>query len=120
MAVASLVLGICSILFVFTPPIVSIMGIMTGAVGIVLSVQARRQEPSDMATGGLVTSIIGCSLSLVINLACAACIYGGIKAVDWSGTNQQIPKISKSLEDFTKSLKELEKEANKKAETKNK
>jgi hypothetical protein len=114
MAVASLVLGIFSIILIFTGPF-SFIGIILGGVGIVLGAVARKQEPSDVATGGLVTSIIGCSVAMVFNLACIACFIGGKKAFDEAVKNPQMPQITKSLEEFTKGLKELEKEANKEA-----
>lgn len=120
MAVASLVLGIFSILFAFTGPI-SIIGVILGAVGIVLGALARKSEPSDMATGGLVTSIVGCAMALLFNLACVACIMGGKKAFENAAKDpKSMPQISKSLEEFTKGLKELEKEANKEAAGKKK
>ncbi len=115
MAVASLILGIFSILFSFTGPI-SFIGIILGAAGIVLGALARKKEPSDTATGGLVTSIIGCAMALLFNLACVACFMGGKKIFEETAKNpQNMPKITKSLEEFTKGLKELEKEANKEA-----
>lgn len=119
MAIASLVLGIFSILFALTGPI-SFIGIFLGAAGIVLGVLARKQQPSDVATGGLVTSIIGTVISLLINLACAACLYGGFKMFEDASKNpqSQVPVITKSLEDLAKGLKDLEKEANKQAEKK--
>jgi hypothetical protein len=115
MAIASLILGIFSIIFAFTGPI-SFIGIILGAVGIVLGVLARKKEPSDVATGGLVTSIIGCVVSLLLNLACIACIYGGMKMFDEPLKNPQMPVITKSLEDLAKGLKEMEKDANKPAD----
>ncbi len=114
MAVASLILGVFSIIFSFTGPI-SFIGIIVGAVGIVLGSLARKKDPSDVATGGLVTSIIGCSAALIFNLACLACIVGGTKAFDEASKNHKMPQLSRSLEEFTKGLKELEKEANKEA-----
>lgn len=112
MAVASLILGVFSIIFSFTGPL-SFIGIIVGAVGIVLGSLARKKDPSDVATGGLVTSIIGCAAALIFNLACLACIVGGTKVFEEASKNQKMPQLSRSLEEFTKSLKELEKEANK-------
>jgi len=115
MAIASLVFGICSILSVLSGPF-SFFGIFIGAAGIVLGVFARKQEPSDIATGGLVTSIIGTLVSLLINLACVACIYGGFKMFDEAAKGPQMPVITKSLEDLARELKALEKETNKRTE----
>jgi hypothetical protein len=114
MAIASLILGIFSILFSLTGPI-SFIGIILGATGIVLGVLARKKEPSDVATGGLVTSIIGCVMALLFNIACVACLYSGKKIFEDAAKNPQMPVITKSLEDLTKGLKDLEKTANKEA-----
>jgi hypothetical protein len=113
MAVASLVLGIISIMFFFTGPF-SFIGIMFGIVGIVMGVLARKSEPENsLSTGGLVTSIIGCVLSLLLNMACIACLTGGKKIFDQAAKD---PQVQKSFEDFTTKLKQLEQEANKEAQ----
>jgi len=113
MAVASLVLGILSILFVFTGPF-SFIGIILGIIGIVTGVLARREEPENtLSTGGLVTSIIGCALSLLLNIACIACITGSKSIFDQAAKD---PQVQKSFDDFTKKLKQLEQEANKEAQ----
>ena len=72
MAVASLVLGIVSLVFTFVVPLVFITWILA-IVGIVEAVAAKRQGYVEgMATAGLVCSIIALSLGAVIFLACAA------------------------------------------------
>lgn len=112
MPVASLVLGILSILFVFTGPF-SFIGVILGIIGIVMGVLARKSEPENtLSTGGLVTSIIGCALSLLLNIACIACITGSKSIFDQAAKD---PQVQKSLDDFTRKLKQLEEEANKKA-----
>jgi len=113
MAVASLVLGILSILFVFTGPF-SFIGIILGIIGIVTGVLARREAPENtLSTGGLVTSILGCALSLLLNIACIACITGSKSIFDQAAKD---PQVQKSFDDFTKKLKQLEQEANKEAQ----
>ncbi len=72
MAVASLVLGIiATVLAVFGGGwIAAIIGI----VGIILGALARKNNPGNgMATAGLVLSIIGTVLGLLIYIACLAC-----------------------------------------------
>lgn len=70
MAVASLVLGIVSLVFLLLVPFVSVI---TGLVGIILGAQARKNpEQHGMATAGLVCSIIGLVISLVTVIACVA------------------------------------------------
>lgn len=75
MGVASLVLGIisliigvfCSTLFGWVGAIVGILGIILGALG------RQNTEKSGMATAGLVCSIIGTVLSLILYIACMSC-----------------------------------------------
>jgi len=119
MAIASLVFGILSILFIFTGPF-SFVGIILGGVGIVLGALSRKQGPSDVATGGLVTSIVGCAMAMLFNLACIACFIGGKKVLEEAAKNPPMPQITKSLDDLTKGLKKLEQEANKKTLQNNK
>ena len=72
MAVAGLVLGICSIgfgLFFWW------LGLILGIIGVVLASMAKKEAPQNgMATGGFVCSIIGIALNLVYFVACAACL----------------------------------------------
>lgn len=71
-AIASLVLGILSIVFAF---VYIYVGLIAGVVGIVLGVKARKETPSGLATAGFVCSIVGTALSAVL-LVCALCVVG--------------------------------------------
>ena len=84
MAVASLVLGIVSIVFATIIPGLQMVGTITGVVGIILGALARKvPEQKKMATGGLVCSIIGLILSVIFLVACAACVttVGGLSSM---------------------------------------
>ena len=73
MAVASLVLGIVSLVIGAIFPYLGIYGAIAGVVGIVLAVLAKKKgEKKGMATAGLVCSIIGLVLCVVLYIACAA------------------------------------------------
>ena len=76
-AIASLVLGILSIVLAFLYWWVGLIG---GIVGIVLGVQARKENPSSLATAGFVCSIIGVVLCCLM-LACAFCALGTLGAI---------------------------------------
>jgi hypothetical protein len=70
MAVASLVLGILSIILSFTG-----FGFLFGIIGLILAILARRQlnaENRGLATGGLVTSLVGMFLPLIFVFTCLA------------------------------------------------
>jgi len=72
MAVASLVLGIVSIVLSF---IVNWIGAIPAIIGIILGALGRKDPAKKgMATGGLVCSIIGFILSIILLIACAACV----------------------------------------------
>jgi len=110
MAVASLVLGIVSIIFAFTG-FLAFIGAITGIVGIILGALAMKNlkaenQPTGMATGGLVTSIIGASLALILYLACVACMSTAGKELNKVTKD---PAFQKSLQDMTKELKKLDK-----------
>ena len=71
LGVASLVLGILSIIFIF---VVQWIGLILGIIGIVLAVNARKNNPSGVATAGLVLSIVGTVFCALGFIACAACV----------------------------------------------
>lgn len=71
-AIASLVLGIVSLVFNFFA--LQVFGLILGIVGIVLGVIAKKKNPTGMATAGLVLSIIGTVLCALLFIACAACV----------------------------------------------
>lgn len=65
-SVASLVLGILSIIIPF-------VGLILGILGLIFSVKGRREEEKKgMATAGLVLSIIGVVFSSIV-IACTVC-----------------------------------------------
>lgn len=79
MAVASLVLGICSLVFPFIG--LGWLSCVVGTVGTILGALGRKNsEKNGMATAGMVMSIISVALGLLMWLACAACI-GGIASL---------------------------------------
>ena len=83
MAVASLVLGILSLVIgVFTSGLFGWLGAIFAVIGIILAVLAKKTNPekSGLATAGLVCSIIGVILCLLLYVACAACV-GGVSAL---------------------------------------
>jgi hypothetical protein len=71
MAVAAMVLGICAVIFVF---VLWFIGIILAIVGLVLSIMARKQSPSGMATAGLVLNIVALAICAIVVLACTACM----------------------------------------------
>lgn len=62
--IASLVLGIISIIFCWIP----ILGLVSGILGIIFYAQQKKIFPNGISTGGLVTSIIGLVFSALYNL----------------------------------------------------
>lgn len=81
MGVAALVLGIITILFAFIPGL-NFISPFIGVLGITLGVLARNRlkkegKPADIATGGMVTSIVGTIFGFITYMACAALFGGG-------------------------------------------
>ncbi len=79
MGVAALVLGIISILIgIFTGGVFGWLGAILGVLGIILGSLARSSNASNtsIATAGLICSIIGTGLCLLLYIACVACISG--------------------------------------------
>ena len=77
MAVASLVLGILSIVFMIIP----IVGFCSGIIGTILGSLAYKNaknsnDPVGIALGGLVTSIIGAVVGGLIYITCFSCMGG--------------------------------------------
>lgn len=71
MGIAGLVLGIISVVIAVFIPSVGWLGMIVGIIGIILSAMAVKQESKGINTAGLVLSIIGVALSLVLWIACA-------------------------------------------------
>ena len=77
LAVGSLILGIVTILsviislFAFWP--MAIIGLITGIIGIILGVMAKKKYLGGMAVTGLVLSIVGLVFCGVFFIACVAC-----------------------------------------------
>jgi len=115
MAVAALVLGILSILVCIIPG-VNLIAPFLGLAGIALSIISRKKlkesgEATDIATGGLVTSIIGTILGSIIFLACAACATTtGMMMKEATKSIQINPTNDKMGKEFQKKLDEARKQ----------
>lgn len=80
MGVAALVLGIVSIVSNFIG-LGMPLGAISGLVGIILGAMGRKDpDKRGIATGGMVCSIIGFVLSIIVIVGCAACL-GGLGAI---------------------------------------
>lgn len=78
MGVASLVLGILALLIgLFSAGAFGWLGAIMAIVGIILGAVAKKNpESKGIATAGLVLSIIGLILCLILYIACIACAGG--------------------------------------------
>lgn len=72
MAIASLVLGICGIVFCWTGWL-SLLAFIGSIIGIILAVKARKVAKNGLSTAGLVLSIIGTCLG-GLGFICAICV----------------------------------------------
>lgn len=76
MGVASLVLGILSVILAVVFSGFGWLAAILGLVGIILASVAKKKGPDGMATAGLVLSIIGLVLGLLMYVACAILVGG--------------------------------------------
>lgn len=84
MAVASLVLGIISLVIGLFVSGFGWIGSIVGIVGIILGAVAKKNGPEEkagIAKAGLVCSILGTILGLLLYVACVACVSGLVSAV---------------------------------------
>ena len=80
MAIASLVLGIISLVLSFCG--LGIISVFTAIVGIVLGTLGRKDpEKKGMATAGLVCSIIALVIGVIMWIACAAVVGGAASLI---------------------------------------
>lgn len=78
LAVASLVLGILSIICVFFG-YGAILGLVFGIIGTILGAKARKESQTGLATAGFVCSLVGiilCVLGFVCAIACIGSLAG--------------------------------------------
>jgi Na+/H+ antiporter NhaC len=75
MAIASLVLGIVSLVIGFFISSIGWLGALIAIVGIILGAYARKKhdEQYKIATAGMVCSIVGIVVNLIFYIACIAC-----------------------------------------------
>ena len=77
MAVASLVLGIITLILALFGSSFQWVGLITGIIGIILGAMARKQGvKKGVANAGFICSIIGFALCAIVWIACIACVGG--------------------------------------------
>ena len=80
MAIASLVLGIISLVLSFFG--LGMISVFTVIIGIILGVLGRKDpETKGMATAGLVCSIIALVIGVIMWIACAAVVGGAASLI---------------------------------------
>ena len=75
MAVASMVIGICGLVFLWVPFFGSVLSI----VGLVLGAVSKKKlnetgSPSGMATAGIVCSVVALAVTVIATIVCISCI----------------------------------------------
>ena len=76
MGLASLICGLITLcMAVFSATGLGIVGIVLGIIGIILGALGRKDpEQHGMATAGLIISIIGLFINIIILVACVGCL----------------------------------------------
>lgn len=112
MAIAALVLGIIGIVFSWFPAV--IIGVPLALIGLILAIVARKnamatQQPTGMATAGLVVSIIGLVFAILSTAACVACFHKLDKKASDPAFQEQ---LRRQREEFDKAQDKNNKEFN--------
>ncbi|HPZ23019.1 MAG TPA: hypothetical protein PKV05_08370 [Bacillota bacterium] len=78
-AVASLVLGILSVCFIFVGQL-SLIGLILGIIGLILGINAKKESPANngAATAGIIMSAISVGICGLFLLSCVACFGCGL------------------------------------------
>jgi ABC-type transport system involved in cytochrome bd biosynthesis fused ATPase/permease subunit len=111
-AIAALVLGIIGIVCSWFPAVV--IGVPLALIGLILSIVARKnaaatQQPTGIATAGLVVSIVGISFSVISTVACMTCFAKLDKKMKDPAWQQQMREQN---EEFRKTQEQNNKEFN--------
>lgn len=73
-SIASLVLGIVSLVFIFFGTF-AFVGMIMAIIGLILGISAKKENPDDgKAKAGIVLSIIGLALCSLSFIACVICV----------------------------------------------
>ena len=114
MAVAALVLGIIGTILCWFPAV--LLGVPLALVGLILGILARKnasetQQPTGMATAGLVMSIVGLTLGVLLSAMCFACVNKAKHDMERMATDPQFQQQNKEFNDaFKKALEESQKQ----------
>ena len=114
MAVAALVLGIFGTILCWFPAVV--LGVPLALIGLILGILARKnaqetQQPTGMATAGLVVSIIGLTLGILLSAMCFACAQKVKTDMQKMANDPQFQQQNKEFnEAFKKALEESQKQ----------
>ncbi len=114
MAVAALVLGIFGTILCWFPA--ALLGVPLALVGLILAILARKnavqtQQPTGMATAGMVMSIVGLTLGILLSAACFACVNKAKRDMEKMATDPQFQQQNKEFnEAFKKALEESQKQ----------
>lgn len=79
-SIASLVLGLISLLCAWFG-YGALISVITGIIGIILGIKGNKIQQTGVGTAGIVLSIIGLVLSIIVFFACVLCV-GGLIALD--------------------------------------
>ena len=101
MAVAALVLGIFGTILCWFPA--ALLGVPLALVGLILGILARKnatetQQPTGMATAGMVISIVGLTLGILLSAMCFACTQEGAEQHGEDGERSAVPAAEQRVQ----------------------
>ena len=104
MAVAGLVLGIVAIVLSLFGGWFSIIALPIAIVGLVLSIIARKKQPSGVATAGLVIGIIAVVITAIFFFTCGICVLCVASAIEEAAGGD----IENALNDIANQLSSIQ------------
>ena len=113
MAVAALVLCIFGTILCWFPA--TVLGVPLALIGLILGILARKnatetQQPTGMATAGMVMSIVGLTLGILLTAMCFACVNKAKHDMERMANDPQFQQQNKEFnEAFKKALEESQK-----------
>lgn len=79
LAIASMVLGICSLVFCWSP----FLALICSIIGLILGIIGKKKQQGGMALAGIITSSIGLAISVIIIIIAVVAVIGAFGALDY-------------------------------------
>lgn len=79
LAIASMVLGICSLVFCWSP----FLALICSIIGLVLGIIGKKKQQGGMALAGIITSSIGLAISVILIIIAVVAVIGAFGSLSY-------------------------------------